>query len=495
LEVQRMDHIDLVEDVTYTSAPMWRPLMGVGLTADPRGEWLWRHAQTVLGLEVDGSVAICSADALLPTTVAAVVHVPRDRIFSAVPSELVTALERLRQVNGVPGSSEVRMPVDVFAWLDWLLSRVEEYHPPRLDEFGNFPREESLLFRAGLAEQPVADLLLSALREAVEGVARSAGIAVRRTTPWPTGKRFAVCLTHDIDNAVRQSTMGAARKVAAAGVALARGRRRTAGRRANDAMGLLRGNAASPYWLMDPMATREAARGYRSTFFVLPHTQRTVSEGPRQARRYDVRRPEVQQLLKRLNAGGWELGLHTSYDAHADSDGVERDWNLLRAKVPAGVKIAGARSHYLRLRMPETLRQEEEAGIPYDASMGWWTGWGFRSGSAMPYQPFDLTAGRILRLWELELHLMDVSVPVDDYVSLLGVLLDRVHDVGGCASILLHPSPCADLTAKQYLELYDRVLDKIACYTDAWVTTPGAVAVRMADYVRKLTEAGTISNR
>jgi hypothetical protein len=228
-------------------------------------------------------------------------------------------------------------------------------------------------------------------------------------------------------------------------------------------MGLLRGNAASPYWLMDPMAAREAAHGYRSTFFVLPHTTRTVSEGTQQVRRYDVRHPDVQQLISRLDAGGWELGLHTSYDAHQNSDGVAHDWNLLRAAVPAGVKIAGARSHYLRLRMPNTLCQEEEAGIPYDATMGWWTGWGFRSGSAMPYQPFDLTTGRVLGLWELELHLMDVSVPLDDFVSLLGLLLDRVRNVGGCASVLLHPSPCADLTAKQYLKLYDRVVSWIQC--------------------------------
>jgi hypothetical protein len=478
-----------VEGVTALSSSTWRPLLGVGLAEDPRSEWVWQHVQTVLGLEVDGTVAICWGEAQLPAGVTAAARVPRDRAFSAVPSDLAAALEGLRRVNTVRGDSEVRLPVDVFSWVNWLVSRAEEYDPPTLNEFGNFPREESLLFRAGLAEHPAADLLVAALRTAVEVAARSVGIAVRRTSPWPTGKRFAICLSHDIDNAVRRSASGALYKFAAAGVALSKRQRRTASRRAFDAIGLLRGNAASPYWLMDPMATREAARGHRSTFFVLPHTQRIVSEGPNQVPRYDVRHPDVQQLLRRLNTGGWELGLHISYDAHEHDDGVARDWNLLRASVPIGVQLTGARSHYLRLRMPDTLRQEEAAGIPYDATMGWRTGWGFRSGSAMPYRPFDVTAGRVLALWELELHLMDVSVPLDGYVSLLSVLLDRVRNVGGCASVLLHPSPSSNLTPKQYLELYDRVLDQIDTYEDAWVATPSAVVGRMTEYVNRLTTA------
>ena len=291
---------------------------------------------------------------------------------------------------------------------------------------------------------------------------------------------------------------GAVRKLATAGVALVTGQRRTARRRGSEAIGLLRGNHASPYWLMDPMATREAAHGFRSTFFVLPHTQRIVSEGPDQSIRYDVRHPDMQKLMARLNTGGWELGLHTSYDAHEDSGGVARDWNQLRALVPTGVRVAGARNHYLRLRMQETLRQADKAGIPYDATMGWRTGWGFRSGTAMPYRPFDVPAGRELALWELELHLRDVSVPLAAYESSLSVLLDRVREVGGCASVLMHPSPCEDFTAKEFLALYDRVLTRVAGYEDAWVTTPGAVVGRMADYAGRLTsthESGTSDQR
>lgn len=362
-----------VEGVTALSSSTWRPLLGVGLAEDPRSEWVWQHVQTVLGLEVDGTVAICWGEAQLPAGVTAAVRVPRNRSFSADPSRLSAALESLRQVAEMGKDLEVRLPVDVLTWVDWLVSRTEEYSPLTLNEFGNFPREGSLLFRAGLAEYPAADLLVSALRQAVEVAARSAGITVRRTSPWPTGKRFAVCLSHDIDNAVRRSATGALRKLAGAGLALSKRQRRTAGRRTNEAIGLLRGNDASPYWLMDPMAAREAARGYRSTFFVLPHTQRVVSEGPDLVPRYDVRHPDLQQLLRRLNTGGWELGLHTSYDAHEDPDGVARDWNALHAALPAGLEITGARSHYLRLRMPETLRDEEAAGIPYDATMGWRT--------------------------------------------------------------------------------------------------------------------------
>jgi hypothetical protein len=219
--------VDQVEDMNATSTKAWRPLLGVGLAEDLHTEWLWRHVLTVLGLEVNGVVAICWGQARLPTAVAAAVCVPKDQWFSPDPTRLVAALENLAHVSE-PDDGKVRLSVDIFVWVDWLVSRAEEYNPLTLDEFGNFPREESLVFTAGLAEQPAADLLISALRAAVETAARSAGIEVRRTSPWPSGKRFAVCLTHDIDYAVRQSATGALRKVAAAAVSLSQGQRRTA---------------------------------------------------------------------------------------------------------------------------------------------------------------------------------------------------------------------------------------------------------------------------
>ena len=459
----------------------WHDVIPVDIAGDPHGSWLWQHVEAVLGLQTSGPVATCWGSGPIPDGVAAAVRVPRDEAFEPTPAGL------RRLMSGVGHAVEagsVAMSGDVLTWAGWLLSRAEEYDPHRLDSAGRFRHDDSLLFRAGLTDVPVVDMLLMALRTAVEEATRIAGLDVQRRSPWPQGKQFAVCLTHDIDHAVRRSAYEAARKLGGAGVALALGRRQTSRRRVNEAIGLARGGEASPYWLMSHMAQQEAARGFRSTFFVLPHKRRRVQEGSVRARRYDVRRPDIQLLLHELDVNGWEIGMHTSYDAHDTVAGLATDWKTLQSELPAGVQASGARSHYLRLRMPDTLRHAEEAGLRYDATMGWATGWGFRSGSATPYHPFDLSRDRELDLWELDLHVMDGAVAARDFATSLGTALERVREVRGCATVLVHPSPYDDMTVEEHLDLYDKVLECVAGFDDAWVTTPAEVLDRMDAYSR-----------
>ena len=460
----------------------WHDLVPIDITGDPHGTWLWQHVEAVLGLQTLGPVAACWGQGPIPDGVAAAVRVPRDDAFEPTPAGL------RRLMGGLGHSLEansVAMSDDILSWAGWLLSRAEEYDPHRLDSAGRFRHDDSLLFQAGLTDTPVVDVLLMALRTAVEEATRIAGLDVQRRSPWPRGKQFAVCLTHDIDHAIRRSAYEATRKLGAAGVALAMGRRQTSRRRMNEAIGLARGGEVSPYWLMSQMAHQEADRGFRSTFFVLPHKRRRVLEGSAWARRYDVRRSDIQLLLHELDVNGWELGMHTSYDAHNTVAGLATDWGTLQSELPTGVHASGARSHYLRLRMPETLRHAEEAGLRYDATMGWAAGWGFRSGSAMPYHPFDLIRDRELGLWELDLHVMDVAVAARDFVNVLAQALERVRAVGGCATVLVHPSPYDGMTVKEHLDFYDKILECVADFDDAWVTTPTAVLDRMDAYSRR----------
>lgn len=444
--------------------------------------WIWEQSVCIMGLELSGTSCVEWGDCDDGNTKQLSVVVPRAKAFRPNGAELREAVKRAGTYSVLHlrhGRVRVVFDVDIFAWVGWLLSRAEEYTGQGRDDHGRFSRSRSLAYQAGLAELPIVDIMLGHLRDGLVQAADSVRTLSRRVSPWPDGKTFAIWMSHDIDNAASRSLGYACRKLLAATVAAVTRDPELARRRCVDALGLIRGGAASPYWMMDEMASRERARGFRSTFFVLPHLSRWVMEGSKRVRRYSVRDRNVQRMLQRLVSGGWELALHTRYDAHDEPSGIDQDWATLQQHAPSGSSVRGARSHYLRLRIPDTLVESEAVGMVYDATSGWPRGWGFRSGSAFPYIPFDLEVGRRIELWELELNLMDVALPVDEFGEAVERLLCAARGVYGCASILVHPTPYGNMTVKSSMRHYESTLDRIMACEDAWVATASQIAAAM----------------
>jgi hypothetical protein len=334
------------------------------------------------------------------------------------------------------------------------LARTEELGGAA-DEHGRFPASASAL-QAGAA--PLDDLVL-ALREA----ASAAG-----ATPapdYPGGARFAVALTHDIDTPWRWSARGVlgavarlkralvtrdaeAARVEAAGLALAPLHR-------------LRGS--DPNWSHRRFAAAERRHGYRSTCFVLA-AHRDPHDGAA-PEAYAARRPRLVRELDRL---GLEVGLHASYTCLAD----ERLLASERAELAGllGGPIAGNRHHYLRLPWHEGVRALDRLGFAYDSTLGYAERPGPRAGLSFPFRPWDVTVGAPLRILELPLVLMDATLAEERYLGLspesawdeVERLLDHLHDVGGCASVLWHNDRFDRVYARGWDRLYARLLDGIA---------------------------------
>ena len=142
----------------------------------------------------------------------------------------------------------------------------------------------------------------------------------------------------------------------------------------------------------------------------------------------------------------------------------------------------GGRSHYLRFCVPKTWVQESMCGMLYDSSLGLAQGYGFRSGTSWPYLPFDHQSGRMIKVWEISLHLMDGALPfLQDMVEGVQQVLCQVAEVGGCACFLFHPTVSdPGATVPEFIAMYEEVVKLIATRTDVWVTTPKAVVQRLA---------------
>ncbi|MHC4981666.1 MAG: polysaccharide deacetylase family protein [Planctomycetota bacterium] len=457
----------------------------VGFGEDAYEQWLRRQVARALALCAEEGLVISWGEQSLQDARAAVI-VPKRADFLSNPDVLKELASPEAATAGLTvrkaATSTVRLNIDVLSWIGWFVSRAEEYENFEPDAHGRFPRSACLATRLGLAECPIADLLVMRLRRAVELAAEAAGIPLAKSLPWPNQKRFAVCLTHDVDNAAHRSIIAAARKAAAAALAAARRNIRRARNRLSAAFGLATGGRNNPHWMFDAIARAEAERGFRSAFYLLPHERSVVREGKSRARRYALGKPEIVRTFRRLAKRGWEIGLHTGYEAHDVPEGVIEDWHRLVRILGTKVRPAGTRSHYLRFRVPKTWWDLVEAGAHCDATVGWPEVAGFRSGTCWPYRPFDRKQKRTIPIWEIGMHLMDSGLPsVETMLAATRKLLDQGAETGGCISLLFHTSPpgSMELSATEFMKAYESVLDIIASRNDAWVTTPGALVQRM----------------
>ena len=205
------------------------------------------------------------------------------------------------------------------------------------------------------------------------------------------------------------------------------------------------------------------ARGFRSTCFVLA-AHRDPHDGAA-PEAYDARRA---RLVRELRGLGLEVGLHASYTCLADERLLAERARRARAACSAG-PIAGNRHHYLRLPWHDGIRALDRLGFAYDTTLGYAERPGPRAGLSFPFRPWDAPPGAPLRILELPLVLMDATLAEERYLGLspeaawaeIERVLDHLHDVGGCASILWHNDRFDRVYGRGWDRLYERLLDGI----------------------------------
>ena len=73
-------------------------------------------------------------------------------------------------------------------------------------------------------------------------------------------------------------------------------------------------------------------------------------------------------------------------------------------------KIRGSRQHFLKLKYPDTLQVQQDAGLEYDTTLGFAEHEGFRNSYCYPFKPFDYAADTMLDIWEFPLAMMDTTL-------------------------------------------------------------------------------------
>lgn len=234
---------------------------------------------------------------------------------------------------------------------------------------------------------------------------------------------------------------------------------------------------SNPYWQFDDIRALEKSLGVRSAFYFLSepslreHTTAELLDPATYVQllgRYDVHGPEIGTVIRELDAGGWEVGLHGSYHSPMDRDRLHREKRRIESVL--GGEIRGGRQHYLNLSVPETWSHHREIGLSYDCSLGSTTDYGFQHGYDV-HRPFgdDFV---VFPLTVMDQTLPDPGAEFDEAWSACESLLDEAVDNDAVMTALWHPRLFSRADFPGYRRLYQRLV-QTALDRGAWVGAPG----------------------
>jgi len=262
------------------------------------------------------------------------------------------------------------LPFDLFSALFFHLSRYEEYFSYTPDKHGRYPATESICYKTGHLERPLADEWIQAFRELLQ---REYPLAIPE-------KAFSFQPTYDIDIAWSYKYKGWKRTAGAVFKDLLRGKTAAV----NERLSVLSGRQEDPYDAFSAMQDRHRQYRLKPYYFILSALHTTAFD-----KNIPLRHPAMQTLIRQLAADGI-IGIHPSYYSEKYPARLHAEKERLERILPAREKITCSRQHYIKMNIPSTCRLLLAAGITDDFSMGYGTHLGFRAATGQSFPWYDL---------------------------------------------------------------------------------------------------------
>lgn len=285
---------------------------------------------------------------------------------------------------------------------------------------------------------------------------------------WPSGSRFALFLSHDIDQIHDREMFRI--------LADTNHIRRMLLQNEKGDVGLaLKRIARCLFWPnrtgddVQVLLDIEKRFQMKSTFYIL-HDPYLSRNGPR----YRIDSKGLRRIVDLIKAAGCEIGVHGGYYRFNNANGYQQSRELISRKF--NCRATGIRNHMLRFSYPETWLAQEAAGFTYDATFGDRQNPGAVNELFFPFRPHDPATQRVMDLTVLPLTVMDVSLfryrRLDSQPA-LEVAWKAVLPIierGGLVSLLWHNNYFNEPEYYGWQWVYEKLLERCAQYMP-WTAT------------------------
>jgi len=349
------------------------------------------------------------------------------------------------------GEKKVVLPFDIFSeFTNYITGRFEEFLKNR-----EFSEKFSKIACLNYLEEFLVECLEIPLREI--------GMDFHSKLPyWPENKKFAICLTHDVDEIRKtyQYITWLVKSIKRRNLYYFKGQIQSMFDR-------IRGK--EPFFTFPEIIKIEKDLEVRSSFYFLREKGKVDIKKPKTwkllGRRYSLE--ELKETLLELDSEGFEIGLHGSYYSYENFSLLAEEKSELEDIL--GREIIGIRQHHLNLKIPKTWKIQRSAGLKYDTSLGFKSQAGFRAGTCFPFYPID-------DFLEIPLIFMDTPYFMDEEKAKeeLGKVYEEVKKHGGVLTLLFHHTVFNEKEFPGWVDIYKGVIKK-AKEDGAWITTAGDI--------------------
>ena len=256
-----------------------------------------------------------------------------------------------------------------------------------------------------------------------------------RSRPGPSGKRYAVALSHDVDNP--RYIVGSHVRTLLTSIRRGDGfgLRHALHKLAGTAVVRTRDGFAAPTGFR-AMLERELELGLRSTTFVSGLHRRAGYAEPNDPA-YDIGDGFLEDSLRLAREHGFPIGMHAAIATAP----VAQRYHEQKARVERalGAGVRSNRHHYWNISRADTadaLEAMSAAGLEFDSSISFYASANFRRSVAWPFVPYHPGRRAPVDLLELPATCMDAWAGTAT-AHVLGHL-DAVRDLQGLAVLNWH---------------------------------------------------------
>ena len=269
---------------------------------------------------------------------------------------------------------------------------------------------------------------------------------------WPKRKNFALCLTHDVDR-IRKSFQFFTRFIRE--------------KRLYHLTSIF--SKLNPYWNFDKIMEIEKKYDVRSTFFFINESKKFQLFKPSSYALslgyYDIFEPKVKDIINKLDDGGWEIGLHGSFDSFKNEKLLLKEKSELEKIL--GKRIIGVRQHHLNLEIPKTWEIQRKIGFKYDTSFGSNEKIGYHNNKTLPFRPLNN------KFLEIPLTIMDTPLfyhnkNLEKAWLKCYNLIKYSEKIGALMTILWHNITFNDKEFPGQMKIYEKIISECS-KRNAWI--------------------------
>lgn len=377
-----------------------------------------------------------------------------DRVITIKGIAVLFPCSEIKEWFSKEGKS-IRFHHDILKSAFYLLSGYQEYMNRQTDEHGRFMWKSAVQYTLGFTGKPVVNYYFEVILEAFElfcSLNKLEFHRIRRALPM-------LFLSHDVDR-IRKYSL---RDMAFVSLQLPgiKPNSFTLAKRLKNIKDYSLGTLLfrkDPYWNFGSMLRQEKELDLRSTWFFLEKTKKDNSK-------YHFHQKLIRELIRELSGEGHEIGIHGTLESSEKREAM--DGGISRLNEVCDKPVKGIRQHYLKYSNPLTTNLQIDAGLIYDASLGFAEQAGFRNSYVFPFRLYDFDRDRPAGIWQLPLNVMDVTLigymglSLTDLWNTIGPLVDEVLRFNGVFSLLWHNCRLDEEEYPGINEAYQFVLEKI----------------------------------